>query len=565
MSCSARENTRPGRKDDKISEPMTRPSSWTGAAIAACIPVATNAGSASRRPSVVLGDDQPALGDRAAGDALAHAAARACRGRPCRPVARARRRRPASPGRPGRRSSSAGASSPSSSPAAPTIVSSTPCSGSRREIARWIRAIASSTRWRLRSVSSSRTFSAPARSARVRSARSPAIVRSSRSVSAEAARHAAQQRALLAGERLAGAGDDQRGRASVVAERDAERRARAARPGPRRALAAPRRPRPAAARARRSAASRPTRRPRRAHQRARTRPRRASAARSTPSRAAARLVVAARRRRRGTRRAAAAPSWRRRRSCERQDDERLLVEAGGAARARDLAPGVQAGRPSRRRRARRCARPSPSTASPRNCRRASQSKTISACARRRRRARRAPRGTRASVAAATPSRVGLHQPHHAPAGHRAGQRAVGARRRRRRQRTCASPPRRCMPSGWVSVSGRHAAARSAAEPLAVDLGGRAAVELQDAVGRRAGDEHRLADRAPAVADADADRRVGADRDADDGVRQDGAAVDQRRAAAGAGGRRPADERDAGAGDGVGAADDLAAGRRTGRR
>ena len=38
MSCSAREKTRPGRNEESSRLPMTRPSSWTGAAIAACRP-----------------------------------------------------------------------------------------------------------------------------------------------------------------------------------------------------------------------------------------------------------------------------------------------------------------------------------------------------------------------------------------------------------------------------------------------------------------------------------------------------------------------------------------------
>jgi hypothetical protein len=60
-----------------------------------------------------------------------------------------------------------------------------------------------------------------------------------------------------------------------------------------------------------------------------------------------------------------------------------------------------------------------------------------------------------------------------------------------------------------------------------------------------------------VADADAQRGVGADGHADDGVAQDRAAVDERGAAAVLGvGAAAADERHAGAGHGVGAADDL---------
>ena len=92
MSCSARENTRPARNDDRMRLPITRPSSCTGAAIAAVTPSATKPPMASGRAAVVLGDDEPALGHRAPRDAVAHAAMAQLRGLH-RPRSRARRRR----------------------------------------------------------------------------------------------------------------------------------------------------------------------------------------------------------------------------------------------------------------------------------------------------------------------------------------------------------------------------------------------------------------------------------------------------------------------------------------
>ncbi len=95
------------------------------------------------------------------------------------------------------------------------------------------------------------------------------------------------------------------------------------------------------------------------------------------------------------------------------------------------------------------------------------------------------------------------------------------------------------------------------EALEVDIERGAVVEAQDAVALAAGDEHGIADAAPAVLDADPERRVGADRDADDGVVEHLGAVElvgggHREVVPGA----AADERDDAAGDVVGAADDL---------
>ena len=103
----------------------------------------------------------------------------------------------------------------------------------------------------------------------------------------------------------------------------------------------------------------------------------------------------------------------------------------------------------------------------------------------------------------------------------------------------------------------HLIGLEAAEALPVDVGRRAAVKFMHSVRAGARDEHRVADRTPAVADADADRRVGADRDADHRVGQDRAAVEQRRDAAPVGAATDAtDERDARAGDRVRAPDQL---------
>lgn len=101
--------------------------------------------------------------------------------------------------------------------------------------------------------------------------------------------------------------------------------------------------------------------------------------------------------------------------------------------------------------------------------------------------------------------------------------------------------------------------------LAVGPGGRAralqegvergpVVEAQDAGAVALDDDERLADAAPAVADPDPDRRVRADGDADDGLREDLVAVQlaglaHREVVA----RAAADQRHGGAGDAVGAA------------
>jgi hypothetical protein len=130
------------------------------------------------------------------------------------------------------------------------------------------------------------------------------------------------------------------------------------------------------------------------------------------------------------------------------------------------------------------------------------------------------------------------------------------------KRTCSSPSLRARPSGWVSAKPVNAAcpvraSSGAGEALEVDVEGGAVVELVDPVVRACGHEHRLADAAPAMTDADTDRRVGPDGRADDGVGEDLASVELVRGAhlqvvAGA----ATDQRDRRPGDRVGAPDDL---------
>ena len=95
------------------------------------------------------------------------------------------------------------------------------------------------------------------------------------------------------------------------------------------------------------------------------------------------------------------------------------------------------------------------------------------------------------------------------------------------------------------------------EAFEVDVERRTVVELVDPVVRACGHQHRLADAAPAMTNADANRRVGPDGGADDGVGKDLVAVELVRGAhlqvvPGA----AADQRDRRSGHGVGAADDL---------
>ena len=127
------------------------------------------------------------------------------------------------------------------------------------------------------------------------------------------------------------------------------------------------------------------------------------------------------------------------------------------------------------------------------------------------------------------------------------------------KRTWSSPLRRPSPSGWLSAKrvnlGR--VRRGRAEALEVDVQRGPIVQRVDAVAGAAGDEHGFADPAPAVLDADPERRVRPERHADDGVAEDLIAVEHERLPhreiiPGA----PADERDRRAGDVVGAADDL---------
>ena len=95
------------------------------------------------------------------------------------------------------------------------------------------------------------------------------------------------------------------------------------------------------------------------------------------------------------------------------------------------------------------------------------------------------------------------------------------------------------------------------EPVEVDVEGRGVVEGQDPVAFAAGDDHRVADPAPAVADADPEGGVGGDGGGHDGVAQHPPVVElggglHAQVVTGA----AADEGDAGADDPVGAPHDL---------
>ena len=99
--------------------------------------------------------------------------------------------------------------------------------------------------------------------------------------------------------------------------------------------------------------------------------------------------------------------------------------------------------------------------------------------------------------------------------------------------------------------------RRGPEPVQVHVEGRGVVEGVDPVAFAAGDDHGVADPAPAVADADAERGVGGDGGGDDGVAQHLAVVElggagHAEVVAGA----AADERHLGADDPVGAPHDL---------
>jgi hypothetical protein len=67
------------------------------------------------------------------------------------------------------------------------------------------------------------------------------------------------------------------------------------------------------------------------------------------------------------------------------------------------------------------------------------------------------------------------------------------------------------------LGGVLARLRGDVEAVEVDVEGRGPVDLVDAVVGAAGDQHRLADAAPAMADADPERRLGPDRGRDDRV------------------------------------------------